>query len=62
MLPRQKSRTITFPLLPEMYEQVQRAKDDEARDESGLVRKALRLYIEGGELRREQRLVRLHSC
>ena len=59
MPPRRKSRTITFSLPPEMFEQVQRVKDEEGRDMSELVREALRLYMEDRELRREQRLERL---
>ena len=61
MPPRRKSRTITFSLPPEMYEEVQRVKDEEGRDMSELVREALRLYMEDRELRREQRLERLRS-
>ena len=61
MPPRRKSRTITFSLPPEMFEQVQRVKDEEGRDMSELVREALRLYMEERELRREQRLERLRS-
>ena len=61
MPPRRKSRTITFSLPPEMYEQVLRVKDDEGRDMSELVREALRLYMEDRELRREARLERLRS-
>ena len=61
MPPRRKSRTITFSLPPEMFEEVQRAKDDEGRDMSELVREALRLYMEDRELRREARLERLRS-
>ncbi len=61
MPPRRKSRTITFSLPPEMFEQVQRVKDEEGRDMSELVREALRLYMEDRELRREQRLERLRS-
>ena len=56
-----KSRTITFSLPPEMYEDVQRVKNEEGRDMSELVREALRLYLEDRELRREQRLERLRS-
>ena len=59
MPPRRISRTITFSLPPEMYEQVQRAKQEEGRDMSELVREALRLYMEDRELRRRQRLERL---
>ena len=59
MPPRRK--TITFSLPPEMFEQVQRVKDEEGRDMSELVREALRLYMEDRELRREQRLERLRS-
>ena len=58
---RRKSRTITFSLPPEMFEQVQRVKEEEGRDMSELVREALRLYMEDRELRREQRLERLRS-
>ena len=61
MPPRRKSRTITFSLPPEMFEQVQRVKDEEGRDMSELVREALRLYMEERELRRQQRLERLRS-
>ena len=61
MPPRRKSRTITFSLPPEMFEQVQRVKDEEGRDMSELVREALRLYMEERELRREARLERLRS-
>ena len=59
MPPRRKSRTITFSLPPEMFDQVQRVKDEEGRDMSELVREALRLYMEDRELRREARLDRL---
>ena len=61
MPPRRISRTITFSLPPEMYEQVQRVKEAEGRDMSELVREALRLYMEDRELRREQRRQRLRS-
>ncbi len=61
MPPRRKSRTITFSLPPEMYQEVQRVKDEEGRDMSELVREALRLYMEERELRREARLERLRS-
>ena len=61
MPPRRISRTITFSLPPEMFEEVQRVKEEEGRDMSELVREALRLYMEDRELRREQRLERLHS-
>ncbi len=61
MPPRRISRTITFSLPPEMYQEVQRVKDAEGRDMSELVREALRLYMEDRELRREQRLERLRS-
>ena len=61
MPPRRKSRTITFSLPPEMYQEVQRVKDEEGRDMSELVREALRLYMEDRQLRREQRLERLRS-
>ena len=61
MPPRRKSRTITFSLPPEMFDQVRRVKDEEGRDMSELVREALRLYMEERELRREQRLERLRS-
>ena len=61
MPPRRISRTITFSLSPQMYEQVQRVRDEEGRDMSELVRQALRLYLEDRELRREQRLERLRS-
>ena len=61
MPPRRKSRTITFSLPPEMFERVQRVKEEEGRDMSELVREALRLYMEDRELRREVRLERLRS-
>ena len=61
MPPRRISRTITFSLPPEMYQQVRRVKEAEGRDMSELVREALRLYMEDRELRREQRRERLRS-
>ena len=61
MPPRRISRTITFSLPPEMYQQVQRVKEEEGRDMSELVREALRLYMEDRELRRQQRRERLRS-
>ncbi len=61
MPPRRISRTITFSLPPEMFEEVQRVKEAEGRDMSELVREALRLYMEDRELRREQRSERLRS-
>ena len=61
MPPRRISRTITFSLPPEMFDEVQRVKEEEGRDMSELVREALRLYMEERELRRQQRLERLHS-
>ena len=61
MPPRRKSRTITFSLPPEMFDQVQWVKDEEGRDMSELVREALRLYMEDRELRRQERLERLRS-
>ena len=61
MPPRRKSRTITFSLPPEMFEQVDAVRRDEGRDMSELVREALRLYMEDRELRREARLERLRS-
>ena len=61
MPPRRKSRTITFSLPPEMFDHVQRVKDEEGRDMSELVREALRLYMEDRDLRRQQRLERLRS-
>lgn len=61
MPPRRISRTITFSLPPEMFQQVQRVKEEEGRDMSELVREALRLYMEDRELRREQRVERLRS-
>ena len=61
MPPRRKSRTITFSLPPDMFEEVQRVKEAEGRDMSELVREALRLYMEDRELRREQRLERRRS-
>ena len=56
-----KSRTITFSLSPEIFEEVRRVKDEEDRDMSELVREALRLYMEDRELRREQLRERLRS-
>ena len=56
-----KSKTITFSLPPEMFEQVQRVKEEEDRDMSELVREALRLYMEERELPRQDRLERLRS-
>ena len=61
MPPRRKSRTITFSLPPEMFEQVDAVRRDEGRDMSELVREALRLYMEDRELRREARLERMRS-
>ena len=61
MPPRRISRTITFSLPPDMFEQVQRVKEEEGRDMSELVREALRLYMEDRELRRQERLERLRS-
>ena len=61
MPPRRISRTITFSLPPEMFEEVHQVKEEEGRDMSELVREALRLYMEDRELRREQRLERLRS-
>ena len=61
MPPRRISRTITFSLPPDMFERVQRVKEEEGRDMSELVREALRLYLEERELRRLERLERLRS-
>ena len=61
MPPRRISKTITFSLPPEMFDQVQRVKEEEGRDMSELVREALRLYMEERELRRQERLERLRS-
>ena len=61
MPPRRKSKTITFSLPPDMFEQVQRVKEEEGRDMSELVREALRLYMEERDLRRQERLERLRS-
>ena len=61
MPPRRKSRTITFSLPPEMFDEVQRVRQEEGRDMSELVREALRLYMEERELRRQERLERLRS-
>ena len=55
MPPRRISKTITFSLPPEMFEQVQRVKEEEGRDMSELVREALRLYMEEREWRRSDR-------
>ena len=46
MPPRRISRTITFSLPPDMYEEAQRVKEAEGRDMSELVREAIRLYME----------------
>ena len=61
MPPRRISRTITFSLSPELYQEVQRVKDEEGRDMSELVREALRLYMDERELLRQARLERLRS-
>ena len=61
MPPRRISRTITFSLPPDMFEEVQRVREEEGRDMSELVREALRLYLEDRELRRQQRRERLRS-
>ena len=61
MPPRRISRTITFSLPPDMYQEVRRVKEAEGRDISELARDALRLYLEDRELRREQRRQRLRS-
>ena len=61
MPPHRISRTITFSLPPDMFEEVQRVKEEEGRDMSELVREALRLYMEERELRRQERLERLRS-
>ena len=61
MPPPRISRTITFSLPPEMAEQVQLVMREEGRNMSELVRKALRLYMEERELRRQERLERLRS-
>ena len=61
MPPRRKSRTITFSLPPEMYQEVQQVKDEEGRDMSELVREALRLYMDNRELLRQARLEWLRS-
>ena len=61
MPPRRKSRTITFSLPPEMFQEVDAVRREEDRDMSELVREALRLYMEDRELRREQRLERLRA-
>jgi len=61
MPPRRISRTITFSLPPEMYQQVQRVREEEGRDMSELVREALRLYMEDRDLRRQQRRERLRA-
>ena len=61
MPPRRISRTITFSLPPDMAEQVRQVMREEGRNMSGLVREALRLYLEERELRRQERLERLRS-
>ena len=55
MPPRRTSRTITFSLPPEMFDQVWRVKDGEGRNMTELVREALRMYMEDRELHRRQR-------
>ena len=61
MPPRRISRTITFSLHPDMFEEVQQVMREEGRNMSELVREALRLYMEERELRRQERLERLRS-
>ena len=61
MPPRRKSRTITFSLPPEMFEQVQRVKAEEGRDMSELLREAIRLYMAVREQVRQERLEMLRS-
>ena len=61
MPPRRKSRTITFSLPPEMFEQVQRVKVKEGRDMSELLREALRLYMSEREQVCQERLEMLRS-
>ena len=61
MPPRRISRTITFSLPPDMFEEVQQVTREEGRNMSELVREALRLYMEERELRRQERLERLRS-
>ena len=61
MPPRRISRTITFSLPPDMFEEVQQVMREEGRNMSELVREALRLYMEERELRRQERLERLRS-
>ena len=56
-----RSKTTTFSLPPEMFDEAQRVKEEEGRDMSELVREALRLYMEERELRRQARLERLRS-
>ena len=61
MPPRRISRTITFSLPPDMFDEVQQVMREEGRNMSELVREALRLYMEERELRRQERLERLRS-
>ena len=53
---RRKSRTITFSMPPRMAEQVNEVLQEESMSRSELLRQALRLYLEGRELRLQERL------
>ena len=53
---RRKSRTITFSMPPRMAEQVNEVLQEESMNMSELLRQALRLYLEGRELRLQERL------
>ena len=49
------TKVITFSLPPEMAEQVRQLMKEEDRTMSGLIREALRLYMQEAEWRRLQR-------
>ena len=48
-------KAITFPMPPEMAEQVQRVVKEEGRTMSELLRDAIRLYMEKREWLRQER-------
>ena len=53
--------TITFPLPPEMAQQLRQVVKEEDRTVSELLREAIRLYMEEREWRTRERLERLRS-
>ena len=55
------TETITFSLPPPMAEQLRQVVKEEGRTVSGLLREAIRLYMEEKEWRRRERLERLRS-